>query len=119
MLYMPGGKQIARVHGPFVSDEEVRAVADHWRGQGTPEYNMAVTEEPEDGGYIFEGQPMGDDDAETQLYKKAVQTVAASQRRRPAQCRARFAPAATTTTPSCNARNVQGKNRKKKKGGGR
>ncbi|MEA3066521.1 MAG: segregation ATPase FtsK/SpoIIIE, family, partial [Sphingomonadales bacterium] len=30
MLYMPGGKQIARVHGPFVSDEEVRAVADFW-----------------------------------------------------------------------------------------
>jgi DNA segregation ATPase FtsK/SpoIIIE, S-DNA-T family len=24
MLYMPGGKQIIRVHGPFVSDEEVR-----------------------------------------------------------------------------------------------
>src|SRR3546814_12580725 len=41
---------------------------------------MAVTEEPEDGGYIFEGQPMGDDDAETQLYKKAVQTVAESQK---------------------------------------
>ena len=34
MLYMPGGKQIARVHGPFVSDEEVRAVAEHWRGAG-------------------------------------------------------------------------------------
>ena len=31
MLYMPGGKQIIRVHGPFVSDEEVRAVAEHWR----------------------------------------------------------------------------------------
>src|SRR3546814_16319542 len=29
MLYMPGGKQITRVHGPFVSDDEVRAVADH------------------------------------------------------------------------------------------
>ena len=26
MLYMPGGKQIIRVHGPFVADEEVRAV---------------------------------------------------------------------------------------------
>jgi S-DNA-T family DNA segregation ATPase FtsK/SpoIIIE len=37
MLYMPGGKQIIRVHGPFVSDEEVRAVAEHWRKQGTPE----------------------------------------------------------------------------------
>ena len=33
MLYMPGGKQIIRVHGPFVSDEEVRAVAEHWRGR--------------------------------------------------------------------------------------
>ncbi|HEY0043160.1 MAG TPA: DNA translocase FtsK 4TM domain-containing protein [Allosphingosinicella sp.] len=80
MLYMPGGKQIARVHGPFVSDEEVRAVADHWRGQGRPDYIQAVTEEPEDGGYIFEGQPTGDDDAEAQLYRKAIQTVAESQK---------------------------------------
>ncbi|WP_114954610.1 DNA translocase FtsK [Sphingosinicella terrae] len=80
MLYMPGGKQIARVHGPFVSDEEVRAVAEHWRGQGSPEYVMAVTEEPEDGGYLFEGQPVGEDDAETQLFRKAVQVVAESQK---------------------------------------
>jgi len=80
MLYMPGGKQIIRVHGPFVSDEEVRAVAEHWRRQGTPEYNQAVTEEPEDGGYLFDGQPTGEDDAETQLYRKAVQIVAESQK---------------------------------------
>ncbi|MGZ8360395.1 MAG: DNA translocase FtsK, partial [Allosphingosinicella sp.] len=80
MLYMPGGKQIARVHGPFVSDEEVRAVAEHWRAQGSPEYVMAVTEEPEDGGYLFEGQPVGEDDAETQLFRKAVQVVAESQK---------------------------------------
>ncbi|HEX8669413.1 MAG TPA: DNA translocase FtsK 4TM domain-containing protein [Allosphingosinicella sp.] len=80
MLYMPGGKQIARVHGPFVSDEEVRAVAEHWRGQGRPDYVQAVTEEPEDGGYVFEGQPTGDDDAESQLYRKAIQTVAESQK---------------------------------------
>jgi S-DNA-T family DNA segregation ATPase FtsK/SpoIIIE len=80
MLYMPGGKQIARVHGPFVSDEEVRAVADHWRSQGQPSYVQAVTEEPEDGGYMFEGQPTGEDDPEAQLYRKAVQTVAESQK---------------------------------------
>ncbi|HYD13422.1 MAG TPA: DNA translocase FtsK 4TM domain-containing protein [Allosphingosinicella sp.] len=80
MLYMPGGKQIARVHGPFVSDEEVRAVADYWRGQGRPDYVQAVTEEPEDGGYMFEGQPVGEDDAETQLFRKAVQVVAESQK---------------------------------------
>jgi S-DNA-T family DNA segregation ATPase FtsK/SpoIIIE len=80
MLYMPGGKQIIRVHGPFVTDEEVRAVAEHWRRQGSPEYNQAVTEEPEDGGYLFDGQPVGEDDAETQLYRKAVQIVAESQK---------------------------------------
>jgi DNA segregation ATPase FtsK/SpoIIIE, S-DNA-T family len=80
MLYMPGGKQIIRVHGPFVSDEEVRAVAEHWRRQGVPEYVQAVTEEPEDGGYMFDGQPTGEDDAETQLYRKAIQIVAESQK---------------------------------------
>jgi S-DNA-T family DNA segregation ATPase FtsK/SpoIIIE len=75
MLYMPGGKQIARVHGPFVSDEEVRAVADHWRAQGTPDYIQAVTEEPEDGGYTIEGSPSGPDDPETQTYRRAIQLV--------------------------------------------
>ena len=80
MLYMPGGKQIIRVHGPFVSDEEVRAVAEHWRRQGAPDYVSAVTEEPEDGGYLFDGQPTGEDDAETQLYRKAIQIVAESQK---------------------------------------
>jgi len=80
MLYMPGGKQIIRVHGPFVTDEEVRAVAEHWRRQGAPEYIQAVTEEPEDGGYLFDGQPTGEDDAETQLYRKAIQIVAESQK---------------------------------------
>jgi len=80
MLYMPGGKQIIRVHGPFVSDEEVRAVAEHWRRQGAPDYIQAVTEEPEDGGYLFDGQPTGEDDAETQLYRKAIQIVAESQK---------------------------------------
>ena len=80
MLYMPGGKQIIRVHGPFVSDEEVRSVAEHWRRQGAPDYVQAVTEEPEDGGYLFDGQPTGEDDAETQLYRKAIQIVAESQK---------------------------------------
>jgi DNA segregation ATPase FtsK/SpoIIIE, S-DNA-T family len=80
MLYMPGGKQIARVHGPFVSDEEVRAIADHWRGQGQPDYIQAVTEEPEEGAWTMEGAPTGEDSAEDQLYRKALQVVAESQK---------------------------------------
>ncbi|MET0180192.1 MAG: DNA translocase FtsK 4TM domain-containing protein, partial [Novosphingobium sp.] len=38
MLYKPNTNPIKRVHGPFVSDEEVERVAQHWRRQGSPEY---------------------------------------------------------------------------------
>lgn len=80
MLYMPGGKQISRVHGPFVSDEEVMRIADHWRAQGQPDYNQAVTEEPDDGGWSMDGAPNGDDNPEDALFRKAVQVVAESQK---------------------------------------
>ncbi|GAA0304857.1 DNA translocase FtsK 4TM domain-containing protein [Sphingomonas oligophenolica] len=79
MLYMPGGKGIVRVHGPFVSDDEVRAVADHWRGQGRPDYIQSVTEEPEDG-FALDGAPMGEDSAEDQQYRSAIQLVVESQK---------------------------------------
>src|ERR1700735_2455255 len=49
MLYMAGGGRISRVHGPFVSDEEVEKVVRHLKSQGQPEYLEAVTaEEPQD-----------------------------------------------------------------------
>jgi S-DNA-T family DNA segregation ATPase FtsK/SpoIIIE len=79
MLYMPGGKGIVRVHGPFVSDDEVRAVADHWRAQGRPDYIQSVTEEPEDG-FALDGAPMGEDSAEDQQYRSAIQLVVESQK---------------------------------------
>ena len=80
MLYVPGGKQITRIHGPFVSDDEVRAVADHWRGQGRPDYVESVTEDPEDGGFAMEGAPAGGDSAEDRMYAKACQIVTESQK---------------------------------------
>lgn len=79
MLYMPGGKGIVRVHGPFVSDDEVRAVADHWRAQGRPDYIQSVTEEPEDG-FALDGAPDGEDSAEDQQYRSAIQLVVESQK---------------------------------------
>jgi len=79
MLYMPGGKQLTRVHGPFVSDDEVRVIADHWRAQGSPEYIQAVTEEPEDGGFALEGASL-DDSPEERQYQKACQLVFESQK---------------------------------------
>lgn len=80
MLYMPGGKQITRVHGPFVSDDEVRAVADHWRGQGKPDYIQSVTEEPEDGSFALDGVDLSDDGPDAQLYRKACQLVFENQK---------------------------------------
>jgi S-DNA-T family DNA segregation ATPase FtsK/SpoIIIE len=75
MLYMAGGKQLTRVHGPFVSDDEVRAVAAHWRAQGQPDYIQAVTEEPEEGSFALDGVDLGDDSPDAQLYRKACQLV--------------------------------------------
>jgi S-DNA-T family DNA segregation ATPase FtsK/SpoIIIE len=79
MLYMPGGKGVVRVHGPFVSDDEVRAVADHWRAQGQPDYIQSVTEEPEDS-FALDGAPTGEDSAEDQQYRAAIQLVVESQK---------------------------------------
>ncbi len=80
MLYMAGGKGLTRVHGPFVSDDEVRAVADHWRAQGKPDYVQAVTEEPEDGSFALDGVDLGDDSPDAQLYRKACQLVFENQK---------------------------------------
>ena len=79
MLYMPGGKGIVRVHGPFVSDDEVRAVTDHWRAQGQPDYIESVTEEPAES-FALEGAPTGEDTAEDQQYRAAVAIVCGSQK---------------------------------------
>ncbi|MDB5707308.1 MAG: translocase FtsK [Sphingomonas bacterium] len=79
MLYMAYGKQISRVHGPFVSDDEVRAVADHWRAQGQPDYIQSVTEESDDG-FALDGAPIGEDSAEDQQYRNAIQLVVESQK---------------------------------------
>jgi S-DNA-T family DNA segregation ATPase FtsK/SpoIIIE len=43
MLYMAGGGRIQRVHGPFVSDDEVEKVVSHLKLQGAPEYLEAIT----------------------------------------------------------------------------
>jgi S-DNA-T family DNA segregation ATPase FtsK/SpoIIIE len=77
MLYMAGGGRISRVHGPFVSDEEVEKVVRHLKSQGTPQYLEAVTaapDEDEDGNPIFDSTGMGAGDA-TDLYQQAVQVV--------------------------------------------
>ncbi|WP_338467377.1 DNA translocase FtsK 4TM domain-containing protein [Novosphingobium sp. ZN18A2] len=80
MLYKPNSDPIKRVHGPFVSDEEVEKVADHWRAQGSPEYIDAVTEEPEDGGFGFDDIDAASDSPEERKYRQVCQLVFESQK---------------------------------------
>jgi S-DNA-T family DNA segregation ATPase FtsK/SpoIIIE len=80
MLYKPSTDPIRRVHGPFVSDEEVERVADHWRGQGTPEYVDSVTEEPEDGGFGFDDIDAASDNPDERKYRQVCQLVFETQK---------------------------------------
>ncbi|MBB4076614.1 S-DNA-T family DNA segregation ATPase FtsK/SpoIIIE [Bartonella fuyuanensis] len=48
MLHMAGGGRIVRVHGPFVSDEEVESIVAHLKMQGKPDYLATVTDNETD-----------------------------------------------------------------------
>jgi S-DNA-T family DNA segregation ATPase FtsK/SpoIIIE len=76
MLYMAGGGRISRVHGPFVSDDEVEKVVRHLKAQGQPEYLEAVTAEEEtaEDGAVFDSTGMGGG-GEADLFAQAVQIV--------------------------------------------
>jgi len=43
-LFLDGGREIVRVHGAFISDEEVIDLVEHLKQQGPPNYNHAVLE---------------------------------------------------------------------------
>jgi len=74
MLYMAGGGRVTRVHGPFVSDEEVERVVSFLKTQGAPNYIDDITED--DGG--APGEVYGGDEESgsgNELYDQAVALV--------------------------------------------
>ncbi|MGA0603682.1 DNA translocase FtsK 4TM domain-containing protein [Caulobacter sp. KR2-114] len=76
MLYMAGGGRITRLHGPFVSDGEVEAVAKYLRLQGEPQYLEDVTSaDDEDGDGGFDGGGGGGGGESADLYDHAVAVV--------------------------------------------
>ena len=73
MLYMAGGGRISRVHGPFVSDEEVERIVDHLKAQADPDYIESVTE---DTGEPMLGEAPGDGNSDyDEHYDQAVALV--------------------------------------------
>ena len=79
MLYMAGGGRVSRIHGPFVSDEEVEEIVNHLKSYGPPAYMSGVVEGPEDDAasdidlVLGLGSGEATDDA---LYDQAVAIVA-------------------------------------------
>lgn len=78
MLMLPAGtSDVTRVHGAFVSEVELHRVVNHWKGQGTPNYDMSIVAPPADekGG--------DDDDGDAPLdarWDDAIAVVAKSRR---------------------------------------
>jgi S-DNA-T family DNA segregation ATPase FtsK/SpoIIIE len=80
MLYLPPGSGYPqRVHGAFVSDQEVHRVTEHLKAQGEPNYIEGILtslDEPAEGEYDGGG---GDAEADA-LYDQAVEIVLKTRR---------------------------------------
>lgn len=78
MLYLPPGSGVPiRVHGAFVSDDEVHRVADDWRARAEPNYLPELINDGASGGDTIPGlEPAESSDSEQDaLYDEAVMFV--------------------------------------------
>ncbi|WXL27611.1 DNA translocase FtsK [Ectopseudomonas mendocina] len=83
MLYMPPGTGLPiRVHGAFVSDDEVHRVVEAWKQRGAPDYIEDILSGGEESGSGFEGggEGGGEGSEEDPLYDEAVRFVTESRR---------------------------------------
>ncbi|WP_459704132.1 DNA translocase FtsK [Stutzerimonas marianensis] len=85
MLYLPPGTGLPiRVHGAFVSDEEVHRVVEAWKARGAPDYIEDILAGVEESGSGFDGGSgeggSGEGSEEDPLYDEAVRFVTESRR---------------------------------------
>lgn len=82
MLYLPPGSGLpVRVHGAFVSDEEVHRVVADWKRRGEPRYIQGLLDEGASAPVPGIASESGDDDNEAdELYDEAVYFVTSSRR---------------------------------------
>ncbi len=78
MLYLPAGSaRLHRIHGPYVSEDEISAVCDFWRAQAEAKYNEQLLEAPKDenGDTEAAAEREGGEDVDDDLYQDAVRVV--------------------------------------------
>ncbi len=78
MLFKPSGGRLQRLHGPFLSDEEVQSVVAHWKRQLTPSYQVDFAQW---GVESASGQGVGGGDAAQDPLYAEVQTFVSEQGR--------------------------------------
>jgi S-DNA-T family DNA segregation ATPase FtsK/SpoIIIE len=77
MLYLPAGSsRLNRVHGPFVTEDEITGVCDFWRSQAKAVYNERLLDPPRDEQQGAEegsgGGEGGGEEIDDALYQEAV-----------------------------------------------
>jgi len=75
MLFMESASQVQRIHGPFVTDQEVEKVASFLRNNGTPDYIFEITEEIEEPSFSNDEEKPNDP-----LFDQAVDLIAREQK---------------------------------------
>jgi S-DNA-T family DNA segregation ATPase FtsK/SpoIIIE len=76
MLFLPpGSSRLTRMHGAFVTENEINRVVEFWKGQAQPEYDQSYLIAPpaEDEEAAGEGQAAGDD--QDPMYEEAIRLV--------------------------------------------
>ncbi len=80
MLFLPPGTAVpTRVHGAFVSDDEVHRLVTDWKMRGEPDYKPEVLTGGGDEPFV-QLESNGDTEAEDELYDEAVAFVLESRR---------------------------------------
>ena len=69
----PGTARLTRLHGAYVSEQEIQKVVEFWKGQGGPQYRMELLEGDDDEAGEEEGEDLYDE-----MYDQAVRVVTES-----------------------------------------
>jgi S-DNA-T family DNA segregation ATPase FtsK/SpoIIIE len=75
MLYTAGGSKLIRIHGPFVSDQEVQRIVEYLKKDNKPNYNFDVVSEVNGNIENNIDNNFENNDDDNDLYKKAVDIV--------------------------------------------
>ncbi len=73
MLFMSSANRIVRIHGPYVSEQEIENITNSLRAQGKPEYMEEITSQETTESSLTAGNE-GDED---ELFNKAVEIIKA------------------------------------------